>query len=111
MKEDWISKKLRVFKAEYIEAQQEDEFIEEALQNFYNCNPSRFSDKNALQLALNSKSLKSFLNEVDEYGLEEAIENERIEKLIITKAIKAQNFRSFWSEAKSYFRNDGAGCY
>jgi len=111
MKEDWISKKLRVFKAEYIEAQHEDEFIEEALQNFYNCNPSRFSDKNALQLALNSKSLKSFLNEVDEYGLEEAIENERIEKLIISKAKKTQNFRSFWSEVKFYFRNDGVGCY
>jgi hypothetical protein len=111
MKKDWISKKLRVFKAEYIEAQQEDEFIEEALQNFYNCNPFRFSDKNALQLALNSKSLKSFLNEVDEYGLEEAIENERIEKIIISKAKKTQNFRSFWSEVKFYFRNDGVGCY
>jgi len=111
MKEDWICKKLIVFKTEYIEAQQEDEFIEEALQNFYNCNPFRFNDKNTLQLALNSKSLKSFLNEVDEYGFEKAIENEKNEKLIINKAKKAQNFRSFWSEVKSYFTCDGVGCY
>tara|TARA_B100001287_G_scaffold238349_1_gene211746 strand:+ start:7108 stop:9714 length:2607 start_codon:yes stop_codon:yes gene_type:complete len=111
MKEDWISKKLRVFEAEYLEAQQEDEFIEEALQNFYNYNPFRFNDKNTLQLALNSSSIKSFLNEVDEHGLENAIENEKIEKLIINKAKKAQNFRSFWSEVKSYFTSDGVGCY
>ena len=111
MKEDWISKKLKVFKAEYIEAQHKFEFIDETLQNFYHYNPFRFNDKNALQLALNSKSLKSFLKEFDEYSLKEALENEKIEKLIIHKAKKAENFRSFWSEIKSYFKTDGVGCY
>ena len=111
MKEDWINKKLSVFKSEFIEAQEEDEFIIDALQNFFEYNPFRFSDKNALQLSLNSRSLKSFLKEVDENGLNEAIKNEKIEKLIISKAKNTQNFRLFWSEVKAYFRADGVGNY
>ena len=45
-----INKKLSVFKSEFIEAQEENEFIIDALQNFFEYNPFRFSDKNALQL-------------------------------------------------------------
>ena len=112
MPESWIKQKLKKIKDEFqvlwIDYESE---LTISFENFYNYHPSRFCDQNALKLAIGSKSVLTFLLEFDKEGLADAIENEKIEKLITQKANNIQNFRIFWTEFKAYFKSDGVACY
>ena len=110
--ESWINKKIKKITDEFrINWSDYKGELNESLRNFYYYHPFRFSDQNILKLSLNSKAVSTFLLEFDKIGLENAIENERIEKYIINKAKYTKNFSSFWAEVKSYFKADGVGLY
>jgi hypothetical protein len=110
--ESWINKKIKKITDEFrIKLSEYEWELNESLKNFYYYHPFRFSDQNILKLSMNSKAVRTFLVEFDEDGLENAIENEKIEKLISNKAKDAKNFRSFWAEVRSYFKADGVGLY
>ena len=111
MPRDWIKQKIADFEYEYIKALETEDFIEEALQNFYNYHPFRFSDKNALKLTLKNKSAREFLYRVDKIGLEDAIKNEQTEKKIIEAASNSKSFREFWSAMKIFFKSEGCGIH
>jgi hypothetical protein len=110
--ESWINKKIKIITDEFrINWSDYESELKESFINFYYYHPFRFSDQNILKLSLNSKAVRTFLLEFDKYGLDNAIENEKIEKFISNKAKNAKNFRSFWAEVKSYFKADGVGLY
>jgi hypothetical protein len=110
MPESWICEKLKRVKDDFMNNW--EEYSGEynlGIQNFFSYKPFRFSDRNILELSLESDSVRSFLIQVDNCGLEKAVQYEILERLIREEARKSNTFRDFWSKVKMLFKADGVG--
>ena len=110
MPESWIYAKLKRVRNDFLD-NWEDYSMEYFLgfENFYSYKPFRFSDRNILKLSLKSDSVRSFLIEFDKEGLKNAVEDEKLERLIRKEAKNSTSFRDFWSNVKMFFRADKVG--
>jgi hypothetical protein len=106
----WICDKLKRVKDDFLNNWKEysDEYFL-GIQNFYSYRPFRFSDRNILELSLESDSVRSFLMEFDKEGIEKAVQDEKSEKYIIAEAKKSKTFREFWSKVRIFFKVDNVG--
>jgi hypothetical protein len=110
MPESWIYGKLKRVKKDFMNNWEDysgEYYL--GLQNFYSYKPFRFSDRNILKLSLKSDSVKSFLIEFDNEGLENAVQDEKLERVIIKEAKKSNTFRDFWSKVGMFFKADKVG--
>ena len=110
MPESWIYAKLERVKDDFLNSWEDysGEYCL-GLQNFYSYKPFRFSDRNILKISLKSDLVKSFLIEFDNEGLRNAIEDEKLERVIRKEAKKSNTFRAFWSNVSMLFKADKVG--
>lgn len=110
MPESWIYAKLERVKDDFMNSWEDysgEYYL--GLQNFYSYKPFRFSDRNILKISLKSDLVRSFLIEFDNEGLKNAVEDEKLERVIRREAKKSITFRDFWSNVGMLFKADNVG--